>query len=159
MSIMELGALGEFFGAIAVITTLIYVAIQVKHSRDLLEENRKIALSQVFQNRATQRMEHLRFLAGDPHLATVQARIEVSGTNSVVDLSNEERVRLRSFYNAQLQGMDNVIYQTEIGLLCGDDVEQGVKSTFSQNVELYELLQCPISSGLRRWYEESGGVE
>jgi hypothetical protein len=49
----------------------------------------------------------------------------------------------------------------ELGALgeCGDDVEQGVKSTFSQNVELYELLQCPISSRVRGWYEESGGVE
>ncbi len=39
MSIMELGALGEFVGAIAVVVTLIYLAIQVRHSASLLEHN------------------------------------------------------------------------------------------------------------------------
>ena len=39
MNIMELGALGEFVGAIAVVVTLIYLAIQVRHSASLLEHN------------------------------------------------------------------------------------------------------------------------
>ena len=54
MSFVELSAVlgnvGKFLGSIAVLVTLIYLAVQVRHSRDLLEENRKIALSQVFQN-------------------------------------------------------------------------------------------------------------
>jgi hypothetical protein len=33
VSIIELGALGEFFGSIAVLATLIYLAIQVRHAR------------------------------------------------------------------------------------------------------------------------------
>ena len=32
MSIMELGALGEFIGAIAVVATLAYLALQVRQS-------------------------------------------------------------------------------------------------------------------------------
>jgi hypothetical protein len=34
MSIMELGALGELFGAIAVVVTLIYLSIQLRHNTD-----------------------------------------------------------------------------------------------------------------------------
>ena len=32
MGIMELGALGEFVGAFAVVATLIYLTVQVRHS-------------------------------------------------------------------------------------------------------------------------------
>jgi hypothetical protein len=40
MTIIELGALGELLGAIAVVLTLIYLSVQVRHSRELLEANR-----------------------------------------------------------------------------------------------------------------------
>ena len=50
MSIVELGALGEFVGSIAVVVTLIFLAIQVRHSKDAteantrsVEESRKVA--------------------------------------------------------------------------------------------------------------------
>jgi hypothetical protein len=39
MSIMELGALGEFVGAFAVVVTLGYLAVQVRHSKTALETN------------------------------------------------------------------------------------------------------------------------
>ena len=43
MSLMEtsqlLGNLGEFVGAIAVVVTLVYLAVQVRHSREATETN------------------------------------------------------------------------------------------------------------------------
>ena len=47
-----MGNVGEFVGSFAVLVTLIYLSLQVRHSRELMEENRKIALSQVYQTRA-----------------------------------------------------------------------------------------------------------
>jgi hypothetical protein len=47
-----LGNYGEFIGSIAVLITLVYLTVQVRQSKDLLEENRKLALSQVYQGRA-----------------------------------------------------------------------------------------------------------
>jgi len=44
MSITELGALGEFVGSLAVLATLVYLAIQVRQSKAMLMENRKISL-------------------------------------------------------------------------------------------------------------------
>ena len=38
MSIMELGALGEFLGVFALVATLIYLAIQVRHARSESEK-------------------------------------------------------------------------------------------------------------------------
>lgn len=42
-----LGNVGEFLGSILVLVTLIYLALQVKQSKELLEKQDRIALSQV----------------------------------------------------------------------------------------------------------------
>jgi hypothetical protein len=39
-----LGNIGEFVGSIMVVVTLVYLALQVRQSKGLLEENRRIAL-------------------------------------------------------------------------------------------------------------------
>lgn len=44
-----IGAIGELIGALAVVLTLVYLAVQVRHSKQLLERNEKIAFSQVHQ--------------------------------------------------------------------------------------------------------------
>ena len=43
MSIIELGALGEFLGSIGVVATLIYLAIQIRQNTHSLGEGRKLA--------------------------------------------------------------------------------------------------------------------
>ncbi len=58
-TIQMLGSLGEFVGAIAVVATLVYLAIQVRHSKEAMEantrsmdESRSLALAQTYQARA-----------------------------------------------------------------------------------------------------------
>ena len=38
MTVMELGALGEFLGVFALVATLIYLSIQVRHARSESEK-------------------------------------------------------------------------------------------------------------------------
>ena len=52
VSIFELGALGEFVGAIAVVVTLIYLAIQIRQNTRTMDEGRRLALAQTYQMRA-----------------------------------------------------------------------------------------------------------
>ena len=47
MTIVELGALGEFLGSIVVLFTLVYLAVQVKQGNRSLGESRKLALAQL----------------------------------------------------------------------------------------------------------------
>jgi hypothetical protein len=61
-----LGNIGEFIGPIAVVLTLFYLAVQVRHSREsvdantrVLEERRKLAMVQTFQARAEIRINQL----------------------------------------------------------------------------------------------------
>ena len=58
-----LGNYGEFIGAIAVVITLVYLSMQVRHSKELLERNQAISLSQVQQARANAGREHYLLLS------------------------------------------------------------------------------------------------
>lgn len=42
MTIMELGALGEFIGAIAVVATLVFLALEVRHGAKTIEETNRL---------------------------------------------------------------------------------------------------------------------
>ena len=46
-TLQMLGNLGEFVGAFAVVATLIYLTIQVRHSRDAMQENARLARAAV----------------------------------------------------------------------------------------------------------------
>ena len=52
MTIMEMGALGELLGAIGVIVTLAYLAVQVKQNTRAMDESKRLALAQTYQMRA-----------------------------------------------------------------------------------------------------------
>ena len=52
-----MGNVGEFVGSFAVLATLIYLSVQVNHSKGLLEINQKIALNDVEFKRAQLRID------------------------------------------------------------------------------------------------------
>lgn len=74
MSLIQLGALGEFFGAIAVFATLLFLAMQVRFARRTAEDTSAVMRSQGMR-------EILFKLSEDPELSLVYAR----GLNTEVD--------------------------------------------------------------------------
>jgi hypothetical protein len=115
MTISELGALGEFIGAIAVLFTIIYLAVQVRHSRELLERNEKIALSQVYQSRIDSRRE-LELIVIE--LADILVK---SNEESFESLTEPEKLKLRQMFSLWADWWDNNIYQESLGLMSSDD--------------------------------------
>jgi hypothetical protein len=126
MSIMELGALGEFVGSIAVLLTLAYVAVQVRHSRSLLEESRKISLSQVNQARMDSR-QAIHIAGMDEGMATILAKLRFWSQESPEEmdfdqLDDVEKQRLSHYIQLNLLLADNNYYQQSLGLLSHDDL-------------------------------------
>jgi hypothetical protein len=125
-----LGNYGEFVGSIAVLGTLIYLAVQIRHSKELLERNQTISLSQVQQARANAGREHYLLLSDSTHLAPIVA----------VDLGiDEATVRLQAYLGASLVHADNMVYQYELGFV--DDVSMArttemIRRNFDRWVEL-----------------------
>ena len=90
MSIVELSAVlgnaGEFVGAIAVLATLFYLAIQVTHSKEAtaphtrsLEEDRKIAPANMYHARAAEAAKGCGFSAGTDQYQASGVRCGISG--------------------------------------------------------------------------------
>jgi hypothetical protein len=89
-----LGNLGEFVGAIAVVVTLIYLAAQVRQSREsmdantsALEENRRLTRNQILQE-LSRRTEECRYRATENTEAT---SIFVRGNADPDNLNEVER--------------------------------------------------------------------
>ena len=71
MSIMELGAMGEFVGAIAVVATLIYLAIQVRQSKQATQENSRLARAAVSAQTYEIFAEHRRHIIDNADVAKI----------------------------------------------------------------------------------------
>ena len=68
MTIIELGALGEFVGAIAVVATLIYLAVQIRQNTRSMDANRRLALAQTYQMRSDALQSMVTAAAASSHL-------------------------------------------------------------------------------------------
>ena len=139
-----LGNLGEFIGSIAVLGTLIYLAVQIRHSKELLERNQAISLSQVQQARANSGREQYLLLSDSTYLAPVVA----------ADLGvDETTVRLRGYMGASMVHADNMVYQYELGLV--DDVSMArTTNMISQNIQRWVELGLNPPERVRNWHQQ-----
>ena len=109
MTLMEisqvLGNVGEFVGAVAVVATLLYLAIQVR------EAGRSSKLAAVQANRAT-RIAWLSSLRDSSHLPAIQAKALAGEA-----LEAEDEIRLVHHYSANWGLFYSEWVQRELGLM------------------------------------------
>jgi len=124
MTIMELGALGEFIGAIAVVVTLAYLAIQIRQNTRAMEEARRLALAQTYQMRADALQSMLVHAAESEYIGPIITKLTGLGypedVGSLEHLTPIERGRFRQWQIAQQTHWDNMYYQYEQGFLDED---------------------------------------
>ncbi len=137
MSIIELGALGEFLGSIGVIATLIYLAVQIRQNTHSLDDGRKLAMAQTYEARASRSDDYMREHAESPYLG-VYEKYQNEGLSS---LTTDEQARVRHWSMSNQVRMDNFHYQYEQGFL--DDV-------------YYESIFMPTVRSLARQWKEFG---
>ena len=106
MSIMELGALGEFLGSIGVIATLIYLAVQIR-------ANTNSTKAETFQRLTNEVTNWNTTLVLEPKL--VEFVLDIADLNR--ELTPVEQLRLEAFAMAIFRQWDNVIYQGELGTI------------------------------------------
>ncbi len=111
MNIMELGAVGELVGGLAVIVSLTYVGLQLRQSNNLAKSTAEIELGRMY-------MDYAR-LGAEGKLSSIYAR----GVPDDTKVSEEERVRLvwaLGMYTHMAQAMYR---QAKRGLLSEADIE------------------------------------
>lgn len=113
--ISELGSLGEFFGAIAVGATLVYLSIQVRLSH-------RTTMAQIYQMRADAASLAAMLVGSSPELTRVtgkyrRLRNEVGASAALAELEPGEQDQLFWYMRGQVTRIDNIYYQTEKGLM------------------------------------------
>ena len=127
MSIMELGALGEFVGAFAVVATLVYLALQIRQNTKSMDESRALAIAQSYENRSQATAQHFLQMRDSPYFKETSLTLPADATEADV---NRQRmfVSLRWWMNAS----DNLHYQYQKGFL---DLEY-YENAFVANVKM-----------------------
>ena len=106
MSIQDLGALGEFVAAIAVIVSLVYLAIQVRRAG-------KMAKASVLQSLQS---DVLRLVTGDPEIiAFRQLIVEKQQKGEQLTPTEQEFINQRTMRALRIH--ENQWYQYKMGLL------------------------------------------
>ena len=121
MTIIELGALGEFLGSIAVLATLVYLAAQIRQNTRTMNESKKLALAQTYQTRSDALQMMLVHAADSEYIGPIITKLTNAGypedIGSLAHLSKEERGRFRQWQIAQQTHWDNMYFQYQQGFI------------------------------------------
>ena len=131
-----LGNYGEFVGAIAVVATLVYLAIQVRHSKEATEFNSKqveqsnlLALAQNQIARVNLIERQVRDLTTSSEMAEIIVRYESQGIDA---LDEVERFRFWNWHIIQHYLLDSQHYQYKLGMLDDESWQDAVRRIHRQ---------------------------
>jgi hypothetical protein len=121
MTIMQLGALGEFLGAFGVMATLIYLAVQIKQNTRSMDEGKRLALAQTYQMRADALQDMLVQAAASQTIGPLIVKLTELGypvdVTALQRISAQERGIFKQWQIAQHTHWDNMYYQYQQGFL------------------------------------------
>lgn len=143
MSWEAIGAIGELLGAVGVIVTLGYLAVQIRQNTLAMDENRRLALAQTYQLRADG-LQSMMVQAANGPVGAILVKLTTNGypedLRSLDELSEEERGRFRQWQIAQLTHWDNVFHQYQQGYLSSEYYEEEFKTRVTRLVPVWRAL-------------------
>jgi len=159
-----LGNIGEFIGALGVVATLFYLAVQVRHSKAAmdantraLEEDRKVRLAEAYQSRLTNMSANARLLAESESLADIHVRVRRAGypdPRSLDALNPVDRRRWESWTHLQYLNIENLHLQYELGLLDSRFYEEIVRNRIRELGDVWTELGLTKTMGRPAFHEE-----
>jgi hypothetical protein len=156
MTILELGALGEFVGAIAVVLTLAYLAVQIRQNTQAMEESRRLALAQTYQIRADALQNMLVHAADSEYIGPIITKLTTLGypedVASLDALTPVERGRFRQWQIAQIAHWDNLYFQYQQGFLDGEYYRDSFVMRVTRLAPIWHALG--VKAGRRSFDEE-----
>ncbi|MEM7502908.1 MAG: hypothetical protein AAF417_12725 [Pseudomonadota bacterium] len=160
MTIIELGAIGEFVGAIGVIVTLIYLAVQIRQNTRAMEEGRRLALAQTYQMRSDA-LQDMLVRAASSEVGAILVRLTSAGypenVGALDALSAEERGRFRQWQIAQQTHWDNMHYQYQQGFLDEEYFEDAFVDRVTRLAPTWRALN--LTSGRSSFFAEIERLE
>ena len=109
MTLQDLGSIGEFVAAIATLATLVYLALQIR-------QNTKSSRSATYQAATRDILQAADQVTLDPELNCIY----FEGLHDFDSLSREKKRRFASYMISLLRRYENMLYQTNAGMLDSD---------------------------------------
>lgn len=139
-TVQLLGSIGELVGAIAVVATLFYLSVQVRHSKEAvqantrsLEASRTLALGQAYQTRSGHVQSLAIARAESPYWPQMQLKVDAAGVDG---LTPEERLRYVQLLRTQALIYDNIHYQHALGLIDDEFYQTVFKNTVRRTPDI-----------------------
>ncbi len=148
MSIMELGALGEFVGAFAVVATLIYLALQIRQNSAMLEQNHEFSRASILQESSVMYSTFRGLVAGDAGLARIYYRALSEET-----LEDEEAIRFEAYLEMYFAWVETLLNHIPMGLLFEDFKDMGEMDALA-GLKPYILKVLRTKVGASWWQSE-----
>lgn len=134
MTLQDLGALGELLGGIAVVASVLYLAVQIRHG---LRGYQSAVTQQVTNHFSNIQLE----IAKDEGLFTAWAKAQ-----SGKPLDEFEQARVLNVLSSYLIGFENMFFQVQHGML-----EEDAWSARRNVIRMLMKIQ-----GARAWWDEFG---
>ena len=138
-----IGAVGEVLGALGVIVTLGYLAVQIRQNTRSMEEGRRLALAQTYQLRADG-LQSMMVEAANGEIGAIVVKLTSLGypkeVGALEQLSAEELGRFRLWQIAQQTHWDNIFHQYQQGFLDEAYYEEAFKERVTRLVPVWRSL-------------------
>ncbi len=155
MTILELGALGEFLGSIAVLATLVYLSVQIRQNTKSMDESKKLALAQTYQVRSDALQMMLVHAADSEHIGPIITKLTGAGypedISALDSLSNLERQRFRLWQIAQETHWDNMFFQYQQGFIDEEYYRDSFRKRVKRLAPTWKALKV---AGARRTFDD-----
>ena len=151
MNIQDLGALGELISSIAVLITLVYVAVQLRETRSALA-------AQAYQARADSQQDVLVRVAESEKLSSILAKVQPLGQphdlDAVSQLTDTELRQFANLHQALALRYDNTAHQYYAGYISKNDGTY-LLGGLHQLLPVWAQLKVRINPSLQRYIDEN----
>ena len=137
-----LGNYGEFVGAIAVVATLVYLAIQVRHSREATVANNRLLRSQSHYNALEACQRPLEIMLVSESLAEILVRCD----KAPYEVEESDWSRCVNYFVMQANGWEYTYYQ---------HLDEAVPPSLWLGVDGYMSNEARTKKGWVRFWQET----
>lgn len=143
-----IGAVGEVLGALGVVVTLGYLAVQIRQNTVSMEQGRRLALAQAYQMRADS-LQSMVVDAANSKVGAILVKLTGFGypedISVLSELTADELGRFRLWQIAQQTHWDNMFYQYQQGYIDEEYYEEAFKERVVRLIPTWRALgltQC-----------------
>ena len=140
-----LGAIAELLGAIAVFLTLAYLTVQVRQNSKALELQNKFSAAQIMQARTDTLTQVIATSSSAENLSALQKIAQITGPESLSNISSEEQSRLAQLLNMYRGMFENIIEQYKMGFLTREFYEGSPAKNLANFAPAFLALKVAMS--------------